>query len=565
MKITIDNYYKIFRGLDVSTLNDTFKKGHDFVNKATSDGHNWEKYHSNETYSRVIDRYFDNLSKFIDENKPKKKTVSKNPESEQTEKKEIKPSKTESEDIKEEVVYVVFMNKAKGFQEDKKFFRGKNAYAQAETWAKKEFEKFDPDFISYSSVNEMNAHEKQNKPIKVTSSTSSNKVTPNPNAEKVEVLSDSLKFIKRFINLHGKTKKRNQIRLFINSLQKAIRDRRIKKTSKHADEIMEIQSIIIKFHGQFENDDEEIEVDIPETIRVKYEKSIGMQVELISIKLIKSFIGLQGKIILNKQATNLKIRIENAIKKGKITSKDQYWSEIQTILNQLKTFITSNPKHGVIEIAWQALNGLEKITGYKGENFQDINSIPVDAILRSTDLSKIRQDSLGLRGKWLRLIGNATRRFTMMIFGKPKLGKSYLAVDFAGYLAQNHGKVLYVAREEGFDQTFRTKLKDKRAIHPDLYVTKSLPEDLEPYQFVFLDSVTRLGLSPSDLEALKQKYANKAFIYVFQSTKQGLFRGNNEFQHDVDSVVEVAELGIATQFGRFNQGGDMNIFEDQAA
>lgn len=43
--------------------------------------------------------------------------------------------------------------------------------------------------------------------------------------------------------------------------------------------------------------------------------------------------------------------------------------------------------------------------------------------------------------------------------------------------------------------------------------------------------------------------------------KDGNFRGKNEFQHDVDVVIEVPEQGKAVQFGRYNQGGEMNIFE----
>ena len=36
----------------------------------------------------------------------------------------------------------------------------------------------------------------------------------------------------------------------------------------------------------------------------------------------------------------------------------------------------------------------------------------------------------------------------------------------------------------------------------------------------------------------------------------------NQFQHDVDAVIEVPELGKAVQFSRFNQGGEMNIFDN---
>jgi hypothetical protein len=36
-------------------------------------------------------------------------------------------------------------------------------------------------------------------------------------------------------------------------------------------------------------------------------------------------------------------------------------------------------------------------------------------------------------------------------------------------------------------------------------------------------------------------------------------RWANQFQHDVDVVIEVPEKGKAVQFGRFNQGGYTEI------
>ncbi len=85
-------------------------------------------------------------------------------------------------------------------------------------------------------------------------------------------------------------------------------------------------------------------------------------------------------------------------------------------------------------------------------------------------------------------------------------------------------------------------------------------EDLGAYDFVFLDSVNKLRLSPEELDAFKKEYPETSFIYIFQTTKLGNFRGGNEFQHDVDVVIEVAEKGKAIQFGRFNQGGAIDIF-----
>lgn len=379
-------------------------------------------------------------------------------------------------------------------------------------------------------------------------------------ASKVERISDELKFIKRFVLLHGKLKTENQIRLFINALQKAITEKRISKTSKYAKEIMEIQDSLIKLYSSFGSRDV-IQVEISEQARSKFLTLVGKEAEMPSVKMIKSYINLQGKIIENIKAKRLHNRIARAINADNITTKDKYWTEIQNILSSLKSFVEKNPEHGKIMVSSKELNGLHGILqGCACEDIKGVPNIPKNTIMSSTDIVDLKFDKLGFKGKWLRLIGNPSSGFTAMIFGKPKMGKSYLAVDFAGYLARNHGTVLYVAREEGIDDTLQKKLRDKNVAHPDLFVADYLPQDLHQFDFVFLDSVNKLGLSPNDLEELKAAYPTISFVYIFQTTKQGNFRGGNEFQHDVDVVIEVPEKGQAVQFGRFNQGGEINIF-----
>ena len=122
--------------------------------------------------------------------------------------------------------------------------------------------------------------------------------------------------------------------------------------------------------------------------------------------------------------------------------------------------------------------------------------------------------------------------------------------------------MLYVAKEEGLDMTLQKKLAEKAVAHPNLDVSSYLPRSLVKYDFVFLDSVNRLGLQPEDLNKLRAKNPSKSFVFIFQSTKDGNFRGANSFQHDVDVVIEVPQKGKAIQAGRFNQGGEAAIFWD---
>lgn len=184
------------------------------------------------------------------------------------------------------------------------------------------------------------------------------------------------------------------------------------------------------------------------------------------------------------------------------------------------------------------------------------------AIISSAQFANLEFATIGLKDKWKDFIGDPSPGFTAMVFGMPKMGKSYLCVDFASYLSKNHGKVLYVSKEEFMSPTLALKIKDKQAATENMDIAGAIPADLSPYGFVFLDSVTSLKLAPDDLKKLEEKYPDVSFIYVFQVTKAGSARGTNEYMHNVDVVIEIPEKGKAIQFGRFNQGGKLDIFSE---
>ncbi len=278
-----------------------------------------------------------------------------------------------------------------------------------------------------------------------------------------------------------------------------------------------------------------------------------------SINFIKRYISMNGKPGMKEKARKLLDQINRANIKGKVADDDPYITELHEIKKNLKSFIT-NKAVKTLEIEKTTLNGLEGILGCACQHLNGIDRLPT--VMNSMDFANMEFKTLGFTGKWLDFMGDPSPGFTAMVYGKPKFGKSFLCVEFAGYLARNHGKVLYVAKEEKLNKTLQDKLNDKDVKHPNLFVASVLPNDLSQYDFIFLDSVTKLGLSPDDLSRLKAMYPTKSFIYVFQVTKMGNFRGANNFQHDVDIVIEVPEWGKAVQMGRFNQGGEMQIFPE---
>ncbi|MBL7920017.1 MAG: hypothetical protein JNJ40_06860 [Bacteroidia bacterium] len=306
-------------------------------------------------------------------------------------------------------------------------------------------------------------------------------------------------------------------------------------------------------------------------------KETMRQESTIAEKFVKRFLLLDGRTTQKQEIEGFLNDVQSAIKSKKIKADSKLSKEVQLVQTKLLSLLNTMGKSIKVVLSaatkkqfTAALNKENKKPAAKKVSKKTLSGVedkaevvdPKQNLMNSIDFAKLHFNSIGFSGKWLDLIGDPSPGFTAMVFGRPKMGKSYLCVDFAGYLARNHGTVLYVANEEKLDATLQMKLNDKDVKHENLFVSDYLPTDLSKYQFVILDSVNNLGLSPQDLQMLKRKNPGKSFIFIFQTTKDGKFKGANSYQHDVDVVIEVPERGKAVQFGRFNQGGEMSIFDD---
>ncbi|GAB5417622.1 MAG: hypothetical protein Crog4KO_26070 [Crocinitomicaceae bacterium] len=505
--INKDNYYEKSKGIDFTKLDAKFKEGKDFVDELTNSGLDWSMYDADSEIREGVDLYFKNLSNEISKGDSKKEAKS--------------PPQTNEKKVSEPKVVKRQPNQSR-------------------------------------------------------------KTAPQT-GEPVESFSLELKFIKRFLNLDGKKRVRNHLRLFINALQRAIRDRLIRKKSPYAKEIMEIQKSLINVYEDFKNERDEIVVEVPAPTKKKYMNILGKQYEMLSIKLIKSYIGLQGKIIENIRAVRLSNRIRKAMESKKIAKKDPYYEKVKEIKSSLDSFIKKNSREGVLKIETQTLNGLELILNDSTDKRIQTSTIQPEPLnvdeltenyyslysnqqqrfyMSSTDLEKETFDHIGLTGKWFDFIGDPEVGFRAMTKGQPKMGKSFLMIEFAGELASNHGRVLYVAKEEGKSATLKEKLTQTRAAHANMVVSDYLPINLGDFDFVFLDSVTKLKLSPENLVALNKSFPNTSFIEIHQVTKQGSARGQNDFAHDPDILINVPSKGYAESNGRYNQGGEMHFFNE---
>ena len=498
--ITTKNYYTAIEKIGVSKLPKSLKEDHEYVNEVTDHNSTWDFYNQSKDIKATIDQHFADIDEFLNKKQDKPQSPVKN-----------KPAP-----IKKMPITIV-KKKAQDSSNEK------------------------------------------------------TKKKPPTKENQVERIEEDVKFIKRYALLHGKEKTDNQILSFLNSLQKAILEKRIRKASKYAKEINYIQDALVKLHNVM---GKSVKIKVNEPVLEKFLKIGNSEKVRLSITYLKRYIGIQGKTITKEKAERLLNLMKKAVKDKKLTPTDPYATRLNAAFESLTKFVEVAKKNDTLSVHETVLNGInEALDGCGCADCNDGNELNgimpgepqtlQNTVMNSMDFAKMEFESLGFTGKWLDLIGDPSQGFTAMVFGKPKMGKSYLCIDFAGYLARNHGNVLYVAREEKLDSTLQKKLNDKNVKHPNLFVSDYLPKALSNFNFVFLDSVNKLGLTPEDLESLKLNNPGVSFIYIFQTTKEGNFRGANSFQHDVDVVIEVPEKAKAVQFGRFNQGGEMNIFENE--
>jgi hypothetical protein len=373
----------------------------------------------------------------------------------------------------------------------------------------------------------------------------------------VEYIDTDVQFIRRYAAMHGKVKSQAQILNLLHSLQKAILERRIRKDSIYAKEIELMQTQLIKCYEQM---DEMIEVKIDSKNLKRYLEIANSQEGMLSITLLKAYVSLNGKKDVRDRAERLLTRMRKAVTSGKVTKADKYADRLNEAFVTIKTYLDS--KSAYLNINKAQLNGLMGILGDdlfgQKKSLNGSEDEEGALIVSSGELLKMDFQTIGLKGKYLELIGDPSIGFTAMVYGLPKSGKSTMCLDFAKHLASNHGKVLYCAVEEGFGYTLKEKIERLGAQHAKLYITDRVPENLSDYQFVFIDSVSKAGMDVEDIDRLRKLHPETSFIFIYHTTKEGNFKGVNSHAHEVDVIIQV-DKGQATSTGRFNAGGKMKI------
>jgi hypothetical protein len=134
-----------------------------------------------------------------------------------------------------------------------------------------------------------------------------------------------------------------------------------------------------------------------------------------------------------------------------------------------------------------------------------------------------RPKTLPFYGKWYESFGTPEHRGSILLYGMPKNGKTDLAMQMAVYLTK-FGRVVYNSVEEGLSASMQDAVRRNRVCEVskrfhllDRETVEQLTARLKRRQsadFVFIDSVQRIGMTTREYEALKNTFPNKLFILI---------------------------------------------------
>lgn len=371
----------------------------------------------------------------------------------------------------------------------------------------------------------------------------------------VPVLPVEVSLLKRYIAINDKSVAQAKERAegLLRAIQKAITEKRIRKESKYAEEIMTCQKSLISLLRAIDakklKGSDKIGIENYERCK---EIVDGIKVDDV-VKVSNNFISKVQEREGRKQVA------ENIMKKLSELNEDGENKEIVSAMKKAIQDYIDGKTEKVESVERQLRGVLGSLTKKKccsGLGSVDDDLDAQDSTISADQLLSARFDTLPFTGRWRGFFGNPSRNFKCMLYGRAGSGKSTFAIQFAKYLSSDMGmKVLYIASEEKFGNTLQEKVKRFNVANDNISFADRLPLDITKYDVVFFDSVNDMGISPDELMDMT---ANIAMVGIFQCTKDGMFRGGNDYSHDVDIVVKVDNMTALTEKNRF-QAGNMEF------
>lgn len=389
----------------------------------------------------------------------------------------------------------------------------------------------------------------------------------------VDRLSDEIKFIKRYLSLHNRVKSKAQILNFIGALQRAILEKRIRKASPYATEIMSIQKQLLTAHKIMKDEER---FDLAPAALKRCMDIVGSARIRTSTQLLKRFVNIQGKYFTKNKAFTLLKSIDRALKATTINLADPYMEQIKRVANSLKKFVTNGEPKDTLEIHQEALNGIYSVLGcadgcqcakkHSGSSVGGLGGIDEVPQVMSVEQAKARKYTpVNLDTKWKELIGKICLPTHMFVYGSGGSGKTAFTLLFTQHLANLGYKILYVAGEQFDTPPFTELLNLLNIIAGENYQIVGKLETLNPadFDFVVLDTKDSLDIETQDFLELKGRYKQQSFIIVSHGIKGGDFKGKEQWRNIVDVMIQGEHGVIRTgqDKNRWGGAGEMLIYD----
>lgn len=162
--------------------------------------------------------------------------------------------------------------------------------------------------------------------------------------------------------------------------------------------------------------------------------------------------------------------------------------------------------------------------------------VPSGTRMKASEMKHMTFERLKFNPYYTGIFGSPAVNFDMCIHAGPGTGKTVFLLQFANYLAKNHGPVLYVTTEEYGSPTLVDKTERFGIDSDNLFFEKKVPaiSELKKYKFIFIDSVNHAKINCEDYKKIRESVPNSAFILILQQTKGGTHKGGNDWPHEVE-------------------------------
>lgn len=188
------------------------------------------------------------------------------------------------------------------------------------------------------------------------------------------------------------------------------------------------------------------------------------------------------------------------------------------------------------------------------EGIYTVNNEILKDIVSADEYKQMDIPVIQFKGAYKYLLNESREKFYKIVSGLPEQGKTSYCVKFASYYAANHGKVLYMPSEQsGKNIDFQKVITLMNGsgfdidINVNAYDFQKLLERVQGYDLVILDSINNMKLNTTQVQEINKRVAVMA---VMQSTKDGGFKGGQDFYHDCDKFVIIDKLTASVSKSR---------------